>query len=66
MPMSHEDVKVSIMSLLLWMRIALRFAVECVRNLEVHVPQLVFSVTVPEHMFLGMLPALVLMAFVYR
>ena len=53
------------MLLLWWMRTALRFVVKCARNLEARVPQLVFSVTVPEHMFWDMLPAPVLIGRQY-
>ena len=48
------------------MRTALSFVVECVRNSEARVPQLVFSVTVPEHMFWDVLPAPVLTGRQYR
>ena len=63
---SYNDMSVSNMLPRLWMRTALRFVVECVRNLEARVPQLVFSVTVPEHMFWDMLPAPVLTDRQYR
>ena len=57
---SYKDVDVSIMVVMLWMRTALRFVVECVRNLTARIPQLVFSVTFPERVFWVLLPALVL------
>ena len=58
-PMSYEDVDESNLSIVLWMRTALRFVVECVRNLEARVLRIVFSVRVPEHVFWDVLPALV-------
>ena len=65
MTRSYKDVDVSNMLLPWWMRTALRFVVKCARNLDARVPQLVFSVTVPEHMFWDMLPAPVLIGRQY-